>query len=285
MRRMKSKLALILALAALLSLAAIASAGTGSAGAALPLASVTETLLPGLAGSSGSSTEAPASGTTTMPSTTPTPTTTPTVPQCADGIDNDGDGLIDMEDPDCSSPSDNTEGPEPAPAAPTAGETIAPSTSPSGPGDDEEPEKGKSHHKEFSRGESLEAKVQPDVRGGVTHNESLGDSSGGGNSGGGVKAPSATGEGTQPLTEMSDGGAQFEPGGAPTLANQTTTIAPFGPAPIGVPNFVINSFEIPPFLLPIYQACGTEYGIPWEVLAAINKIETDFGKNLNVSSA
>ena len=63
------------------------------------------------------------------------------------------------------------------------------------------------------------------------------------------------------------------------------TIAPFGPAPIGVPNFVIDSFEIPPFLLPIYQACGTEYGIPWEVLASINKIETDFGTNLNVSSA
>ena len=63
------------------------------------------------------------------------------------------------------------------------------------------------------------------------------------------------------------------------------TIAPFGPAPIGVPNFVIDSFEIPPFLLPIYQACGTEYGIPWEVLASINKIETAFGTNLNVSSA
>ena len=63
------------------------------------------------------------------------------------------------------------------------------------------------------------------------------------------------------------------------------TIAPFGPAPIGVPNFVIDSFEIPPFLLPIYQACGTEYGIPWEVLASINKIETGFGTNLNVSSA
>ena len=63
------------------------------------------------------------------------------------------------------------------------------------------------------------------------------------------------------------------------------TIAPFGPAPIGVPNFIIDSFEIPPFLLPIYQACGTEYGIPWEVLAAINKIETAFGTNLNVSTA
>ena len=59
----------------------------------------------------------------------------------------------------------------------------------------------------------------------------------------------------------------------------------FGPAPVGVPNFVIDSFEIPPFLLPIYQACGTEYGVPWEVLASINKIETAFGTNLNVSSA
>ena len=82
-----------------------------------------------------------------------------------------------------------------------------------------------------------------------------------------------------------DGGSQFGSGGAPTNGNPTTTIAPFGPAPIGVPNFVIDSFEIPPFLLPIYQACGTEYGIPWEVLAAINKIETGFGTNLNVSSA
>ena len=103
--------------------------------------------------------------------------------------------------------------------------------------------------------------------------------------GGGLKAPAATARGDQPLAEDGNGGSPFDPGGAPTGANPTTTFAPFGPAPIGVPNFVINSFEIPPFLLPIYQACGTEYGIPWEVLAAINKIETGFGTNLNVSSA
>jgi hypothetical protein len=58
-----------------------------------------------------------------------------------------------------------------------------------------------------------------------------------------------------------------------------------GPAPIGVPNFIINKFRIPPFLLPIYQAAGVQYGIRWEVLAAINEIETDYGRNLNVSSA
>jgi murein DD-endopeptidase MepM/ murein hydrolase activator NlpD len=52
-----------------------------------------------------------------------------------------------------------------------------------------------------------------------------------------------------------------------------------------VPNFFIEKFRIPPFLLPIYQAAGTQYGIPWQVLAAINEIETDYGRNLSVSSA
>ncbi len=74
-------------------------------------------------------------------------------------------------------------------------------------------------------------------------------------------------------------------GGAPTLNNPTTSLALPGPAPVGVPNFFIDKFRIPPFLLPIYQAAGIQYGIRWEVLAAINEIETDYGRNLNVSSA
>jgi len=53
----------------------------------------------------------------------------------------------------------------------------------------------------------------------------------------------------------------------------------------GVPSFFIESFRIPPFLLPIYQAAGTDYGIPWQVLAAINEVETDYGRDLSVSSA
>ena len=52
-----------------------------------------------------------------------------------------------------------------------------------------------------------------------------------------------------------------------------------------MPNFFIDKFRIPPFLLPIYQAAGIEYGVRWEVLAAINEIETDYGRNLNVCSA
>jgi hypothetical protein len=73
--------------------------------------------------------------------------------------------------------------------------------------------------------------------------------------------------------------------GAPTADNPTFSLAMPGAAPIGVPNFFIDKFRIPPFLLPLYQAAGIEYGVRWEVLAAINEIETDYGRNLNVSTA
>jgi hypothetical protein len=52
-----------------------------------------------------------------------------------------------------------------------------------------------------------------------------------------------------------------------------------------VPQFYVESFHIPPFLLSIYQAAGAAYGIPWETLAAINEVETDYGTDLDTSSA
>ncbi len=73
--------------------------------------------------------------------------------------------------------------------------------------------------------------------------------------------------------------------GTPTPADPTFSLAVPGAAQPGVPNFFIEKFRIPPFLLPIYQAAGVEFGVRWEVLAAINEIETDYGRNLNVSSA
>jgi murein DD-endopeptidase MepM/ murein hydrolase activator NlpD len=74
--------------------------------------------------------------------------------------------------------------------------------------------------------------------------------------------------------------------GVPTPDNPTYFDALPGPAPTtGVPNFVIQKFKVPIFLLPIYQAAGIQYGVRWEVLAAINEMETDYGRNLNVSSA
>lgn len=37
--------------------------------------------------------------------------------------------------------------------------------------------------------------------------------------------------------------------------------------------------------LDIYQEAGKKYGVPWEVLAAIHKVETDFGRNTRESTA
>jgi hypothetical protein len=74
--------------------------------------------------------------------------------------------------------------------------------------------------------------------------------------------------------------------GTPTPSNPGFVDVLPGPSTAtGVPNFIIRKFRVPPFLLPIYQAAGIEYGIRWEILAAINEIETDYGRNLNVSSA
>ncbi len=242
---MKAKIALIVVLASFLGLSAL---GAGLAGAD-PLAESTPA-------------EPSATTTTAIPSLQ--------APACANGVDDDADGLVDLADPDCTSPTGVSEATAaPSPASPIPAPEAAPDPAPA--------PSGVKQGSPIGGGE-----VASD---GVTHNESLGDTSGGGGSGGGLRAPSATGGGDQPLAEGADGGSQFGSGGSPTSANPTMTIAPFGPAPIGVPNFIIDSFEIPPFLLPIYQACGTEYGIPWEVLASINKIESGFGTNLNVSSA
>ncbi|SEH12324.1 lytic murein transglycosylase [Thermoleophilum album] len=76
------------------------------------------------------------------------------------------------------------------------------------------------------------------------------------------------------------------PDGTPTRSNPTyTEVLPTPPDAKSVPNFIISRFRVPPFLLPIYQAAGIQYGVRWEILAAINEIETDYGRNLAVSSA
>jgi hypothetical protein len=216
-------------------------------------------------------------------STSVDPTTTTTVPSlsapaCANGLDDDGDGLVDEADPDCETPADTDE----APSAPAPAEEGAAESDPV-PAPEETPAPTPGKKGGLEQGTSIGGSGSGGGKG-VTSNEGL-DNPSGGSRNGAVTAPSANGGGDQPAPEGPDGGSPYSAGGSPTTANPTTTIAPFGPAPIGVPNFVIDSFEIPPFLLPIYQACGTEYGIPWEVLASINKIETAFGTNTNVSSA
>jgi Transglycosylase SLT domain len=47
----------------------------------------------------------------------------------------------------------------------------------------------------------------------------------------------------------------------------------------------LDFYRIPLFLLPVYQAAAFQYDVPWQILAGINEIETDYGTDLSVSSA
>jgi Transglycosylase SLT domain len=47
----------------------------------------------------------------------------------------------------------------------------------------------------------------------------------------------------------------------------------------------LGFYRIPLFLLPIYRAAAIQYGVPWQILAAINEVETNYGSDLSVSSA
>jgi hypothetical protein len=197
------------------------------------------------------------------------------LPACANLNDDDGDGLVDLADPGCSGPLDTSEY-----NAPTSGGSGGSTTTSGGSGST------------GSTGSTTTTGSGPSATGGGTNN------GGGGKAGkktAGGKTPGLFGKQAkkgQGAKQIAEGEKQKieqptlrNPDGSPANTNPGLTVAQFGPAPIGVPNFVIDSFEIPPFLLPIYQSCGTEYGIPWQVLASINKIETAFGTNLNVSSA
>ena len=55
--------------------------------------------------------------------------------------------------------------------------------------------------------------------------------------------------------------------------------------PLKPPFYVNDEAVIPRFLIKLYKQAGKRYDIPWPILAAINEIETDFGRNVAVSSA
>ena len=56
------------------------------------------------------------------------------------------------------------------------------------------------------------------------------------------------------------------------------------PSPISVPPAVPQSLNFQQ-LVALWQGAGSAYGIPWEVLASINKVESNFGRNMGPSSA
>jgi hypothetical protein len=205
-----------------------------------------------------------------LPGGSDLPDVTGSLPICSNTQDDDGDGVADLGDPGCSGPTDGSEedpvAPPTEPTDPgTTTTTPAPGTSPPSAGP-----------------------VTPAPGTGTGTGSTGGGSTGGGGGSNGSGGTDADGDGD---ADGNAGGTAYEdpplrnPDGTPTNSNPGLSVAEFGASPVGVPNFIIDQFEIPPFLLPLYQACGTQYEIPWEILASINKHESAFGTNMGPSTA
>ena len=69
---------------------------------------------------------------------------------------------------------------------------------------------------------------------------------------------------------------------SPSVPNQPGQIST--PTPISTPPAVPESLNFQQ-LVALWQGAGSAYGIPWEVLASINKVESNFGRNMGPSSA
>ncbi len=120
-----------------------------------------------------------------------------------------------------------------------------------------------------------------------------------GNANGGGQTGNGTPQGGAQAGGTAAGGKSGVTG--PTTAPPGTPNGVAAPSPLVVPDQAgtlasvlgqsavsaqaLQFYRVPLFLLPIYQAAGRQYGVPWQILAAINEVETDYGNDLNVSSA
>lgn len=69
----------------------------------------------------------------------------------------------------------------------------------------------------------------------------------------------------------------------PSVFVDWAALTPLAPPEFGAGE--ASRFPGPLFLLPIYQAAAAQYNVPWQILASINEIETNFGANTSRSSA
>lgn len=92
----------------------------------------------------------------------------------------------------------------------------------------------------------------------------------------------------KPPAAQSTDEAETNTGATPT-ATAITSIWSANPAVSAaitqLSSALANNNSPPSALIPIYKAAGRRYNVPWQVLAAINAVETSYGNNLNVSSA
>ncbi len=96
-------------------------------------------------------------------------------------------------------------------------------------------------------------------------------------------APSSANTPKPPAALRTTSSANIAP--APQLAAGAPSGLALLPTPSDAFSRALSFYRIPLFLLPIYQAASAQYGVPWEILAAINEVETNYGSDLSVSTA
>lgn len=96
--------------------------------------------------------------------------------------------------------------------------------------------------------------------------------------GGGAAAPKPTPAPSSDSESGSGSGSSLTPGTNPFTAGANSLFSKLA-------GLYSQTDQPPAFLIPIYKKAGAKYHIPWDVLAAINSVETDFGRNVNTSSA
>jgi Transglycosylase SLT domain len=137
----------------------------------------------------------------------------------------------------------------------------------------------------------------------VTSGRRNGASAGGGGAGGGAETgPSGKGSGGSGKGANGHGNGgprEGEPGTVPAGTPNGVAPAPLAAAgelnpTLPQTNLFVGSavsaqaldfYRIPLFLLPVYQAAAFQYDVPWQVLAAINEVETNYGADQAVSTA
>ncbi|HXB63675.1 MAG TPA: lytic murein transglycosylase [Solirubrobacteraceae bacterium] len=214
------------------------------------------------AGASGETSSGSTAGTETVPASTNTTTTTVPAPEAPAGVHGQVGEPVAEGEGEASATTETVPAPPAETGAPATTTPTTPATAAGGP--------------EVS-GQRPQTPSAPGTSGGHANR---GAQPGAGKHTGNAAKGKGGGKGAKNAGEHATGAP------APPPSTLTPPLpGALGAAIGGIPDFFIESFRVPPFLLPIYQAAGAAYDIPWQVLAAINEVETNYGRDLSVSSA
>ncbi len=218
-------------------------------------------------GGSGAALGAEAPTATTGTTESPTPPVTETTPQPSapeaaageqQGPDQPASTTSTASAP--SSTSATPPAPTPAPVGPAtsgAGETAAPTVV-------------VQRKQRVTRGAPQPSKTASSTGSGVSAQSPSATSPSGTQQNGPATVPAGTPNGVAPAPQAVGGEAG-------TLASLLAGSAVSAQA--------LDFYRVPLFLLPIYQAAAIQYDVPWQILAAVNEVETDFGTDQAVSTA